>query len=85
MRVLWWRVCVVCGEAWHALSLSLVLSPFLFSLIFLFLSSFSFSIALAPSLAPASFLLPRSNAQKKREGTKVLLKVSSRRGLWLRR
>ena len=51
-RVLWWCVCVVCGEAWHALSLSLSLScslsflpllfPFLFP--FLFLSSLSFSL-----------------------------------------
>ena len=46
---LWWCVCVVCGEAWHTLSLSLSCSlsflfsfPFFFSLIFLFLSSFFF-------------------------------------------
>ena len=48
---LWWCVCVVCGEAWHTISLSLSCSlsflfsfPFFFSLIFLFLSSFSFSL-----------------------------------------
>ena len=47
--LLWWCVCVVCGEAWHTLSLSLVLSPssslslsfsllsLFFSLLFLFL------------------------------------------------
>ena len=58
-------VCVVCGEAWHTLSLSCSLSflfsfpfafPFFFSLIFLFLSSFSFAFSLAPSLALALVL-----------------------------
>ena len=57
--LLWWCVCVVCGEAWHTLSLSCSLSflfsfpfafPFFFpllslsfSLLFLFLFSCSFS------------------------------------------
>ena len=42
--VLWWCVCVVCGEAWHTLSLSLLFSllPLLFP--FLFLSSIFFSL-----------------------------------------
>ena len=64
--VLWWCVCVVCGEAWHTISLSCSLSflfsfpfafPFFFSLIFLFLSSFSFSFSLAPSLTLALALV----------------------------
>ena len=63
--LLWWCVCVVCGEAWHTLSLSLALSPSsslssslslsFFSRIFLSLSSFSFS--LAPSLTLALALV----------------------------
>ena len=55
--LLWWCVCVVCGEAWHTLSLSLSCSlsflfpfpfafPFFFSLLFLF-----------PSPSPPSPLL----------------------------
>ena len=42
--VLWWCVCVVCGEAWHSLSLSLLFSllPLLFP--FLSLSYLSFSL-----------------------------------------
>ena len=40
--VLWWCVCVVCGEAWHTHSLSLSLLPLLFP--FLFLSYLSFSL-----------------------------------------
>ena len=42
--VLWWCVCVVCGEAWLSLSLSCSLSllPLLFP--FLFLSYLSFSL-----------------------------------------
>ena len=42
VRVLWWCVCVVCGEARHALSLSLSLSCCLSFLLSLFLSSLSF-------------------------------------------
>ena len=92
--LLWWRVCVVCGEAWHALSLSLsllfsllpLLSHLSFSLFFFFfLCSCSCSCSSSFLFPPSSFLLPPSNAQKKREGTKVLLKMSGRRGLWLRR
>ena len=40
--VLWWCVCVVCGEAWHTISLALSLLPLLFP--FLFLSYLSFSL-----------------------------------------
>ena len=45
--LLWWCVCVVCGEAWHTLSLSLLFSllpllfPFLFSLLSFFFSLLS--------------------------------------------
>ena len=55
--LLWWCVCVVCGEAWHTLSLLLSLLPLLFPFRFpfLFLSSFSFS--LAPSLTLALALV----------------------------
>ena len=63
--LLWWCVCVVCGEAWHTLNLFISLLPllfpfrfpFLFSLIFIFLSSFSFSFSLAPSLTRALALV----------------------------
>ena len=57
---------MVCGEAWHSLSLSCSLSflfsfpfnfPFFFPLIFLFLSSFSFAFSLAPSLTLALALV----------------------------
>ena len=46
---------MVCGEAWHSLSLSLLFFsfPFFLSLNFLLLSSFYFSFSLAPSLAPS--------------------------------
>ena len=59
VRVLWWRVCVVCGEAWHARSLSLSCSlSFHFSLIFLFLFFFFFSLLfLFPLLLLLLFLL----------------------------
>ena len=52
--VLWWCVCVVCGEAWHVLSLSLALSPsssLSLSLSLFFLSPFSFSFSFSFSLA----------------------------------
>ena len=64
--VVWWRVCVVCGEAWHALSLALSLF-FLFSLLlnslsflpllfpFLFLSHLSFFSLLYLFLSSFSF------------------------------
>ena len=44
--VLWWCVCVVCGEAWHTLSLLLSLLPHLFPFRFplLFLSLLFFSL-----------------------------------------
>ena len=94
--VLWWCVCVVCGEAWHTLSLLFSLLPLLFP--FLFLSSFSFSFSLAPPLTLAlalvlslmfpplllppllSSLLPPSHTQKKEEGT--LLQEYFRRGIY---
>ena len=62
-------LCVVCGEAWHTLSLSLALSPssslslsfsllsFFFSLLFLLLSSFSFAPSLTLALALVLSLL----------------------------
>ena len=60
--VLWWCVCVVCGQAWLSLSLSLALSPssslsLSFSLSFFFFSSSSFSFSLAPSLTLALALI----------------------------
>ena len=59
--VLWWCVCVVCGEAW--LSLSLVLSPSsslsltfsLFFLFFFFSCSFSYSCSCSCSFSFSSF------------------------------
>ena len=95
--VLWWCVCVVCGEAWHTLSLSCSLSflfsfPFFFSLIFLFLSSFSLApsltlaLALVLSLSLLSSYFPSTHSSllfPSRQQT--LLKISSRHGLWLRR
>ena len=65
---------------------SFFFSSFSFSLFFFFfLCSCSFSCSFSSSflVPPSSFLHPPSNAQK--EGTKVLLKMSSRHGLWLRR
>ena len=46
VRVLWWCVCVVCGEDWHPLSLLLSLLPLLFPFRFpfLFLSYLYFSL-----------------------------------------
>ena len=66
--VLWWcvvvvRVCVVCGEAWHTLSLSLSLLLSLLPLLFPFLclSYLSLSFSLAPSLTLAlAHVLPLS-------------------------
>ena len=71
VRGLWWRVCVVCGEAWHALSLSCSLS-FHFSLIFLF-SSFSFSLFFFFFLCSCSYSFSCS------------FSCSCRHGFWLRR
>ena len=62
--VLWWCVCVVCGEAWHTLSLLLSLSlscslSFLFSFTFAFPFFFTYlSSSLAPSLTLAFSLAP---------------------------
>ena len=64
--VLWWCVCMVCGEAWHTLSLSLALSPSsslslsfsllsFFSLLFLFIFSCSFSYSCSCSFSFSSF------------------------------
>ena len=59
------RVCGVCGEAWHTLSLLFSLLPLLFPFLFLsylyfslfFSFSFSFSFSLAPSLTLALALV----------------------------
>ena len=68
--VVWWCVCVVCGEAWHTLSLLLsllpLLFPFLFSLLtffffffffifFFFSCSFSYSCSCSCSFSFSSF------------------------------
>ena len=60
--VLWWCVCVVCGEAWHTLSLALSLLPFLFPLsfslltfFFFFFFSCSFSYSCSCSFSFSSF------------------------------
>ena len=62
--VLRWCVCVVCGEAWHTLSLSLVLSPSsslsisfsLLSFFFFFSCSFSYSCSCSFSFSSFFFL-----------------------------
>ena len=51
--VLWWCVCVVCGEAWHTLSLALFSSLFRFFLLSLFFSLLFLFLSVAPSLALA--------------------------------
>ena len=48
-------VCVVCGEAWHTLSLLFSLLSLLFP--FLFISYLSFSFSLAPALTLALALV----------------------------
>ena len=60
VRVLWWRVCVVCGEAWHVLSLAVFLSYSLcFSPLSLFPSpSLSLSVSLSCFFFSLLFLFP---------------------------
>ena len=64
--VLWWCVCVVCGEAWH--TLSLVLSPssslsLSFSLLSFFFSCFfSYSCSCSCSFSFSSFFFLPSNS-----------------------